>query len=787
MKRNLPVKLFEKRKEIDERLVEGGGGGDLPKWVLKGEALKSRAQDFMEVLSSVEEVFEKRSESRRFIPVVVKAELNTEAIAKTHRKEIAKLFKTTNEESGLIGFTENKELLIKLNNRKALEEVEEKLLHYDRNSQGISSINYLESFSPCIVLPEKINSSLKIKLINYDDYEMNKSVGNSFERLLQSNERLRFKKTQYAENLVVYKVVLESLDDVEEIKDFEGLFSIEPMPSYSITMDFLDDEEAVSVKQPVDGIDYPVVGVLDSGIENIPQLSPWIINKKFASYPENVMDKSHGTFVAGVMLYGDELQGKMYTGLNGCQLFDATVFPDTTKETIEQDELIENIREAIKNNHERIKIWNMSLGTKDEADLASFSDFGVALDSIQDEYGVLICKSAGNCTNFINGAPKSRISKSADSVRSIVVGSIAHEKGPHDLADVNNPSPFSRSGRGPSHIIKPDLVHYGGNAGVYNGRLIQNGVKSFSKNGGIIRQSGTSFSTPRVTSIVAGVDHSLNEEFNPLLLKGLLIHSANYPEEIKLPIAEKINQVGFGLPKSINDILYNTPDEVTLIIQDTLDKGSYIDILDFPFPENMVEDGYFYGEIFVTVVYNPILDPYQGAEYCQSDIEVALGTYDSRKRRDTSKPTIRNPIGKEGNMNILNQGCYSKTALKQSTNFGLKERLLIQYSNKFYPVKKYAVNLEDMTETNKENFLKHPKQWFLEIKGLYRDFSENKALREGMELSQDFCVLITIRDPKHKNAVYDKATELLNRNNFIHSNVKVRNDVQVAVDRLDIE
>ncbi|WP_263492519.1 hypothetical protein [Clostridium estertheticum] len=32
--------------------------------------------------------------------------------------------------------------------------------------------------------------------------------------------------------------------------------------------------------------------------------------------------------------------------------------------------------------------------------------------------------------------------------------------------DVGFPSPFTRVGRGPAIIIKPDVVNYGGNAGI---------------------------------------------------------------------------------------------------------------------------------------------------------------------------------------------------------------------------------------------------------------------------------------------------------------------------------
>ena len=121
----------------------------------------------------------------------------------------------------------------------------------------------------------------------------------------------------------------------------------------------------------------------------------------------------------------------------------------------------------------------MSLGTMMEAELDRFSEFGMALDNIQDENNVLIVKSAGNCVRFAQGLPKSRISQSADSIRSLVIGSIAQAKDINDLADINMPSPFTRVGPGPASIVKPDLVFYGGNAGLINGKTRYTGVKSF--------------------------------------------------------------------------------------------------------------------------------------------------------------------------------------------------------------------------------------------------------------------------------------------------------------------
>jgi len=124
----------------------------------------------------------------------------------------------------------------------------------------------------------------------------------------------------------------------------------------------------------------------------------------------------------------------------------------------EDYELIRNIQEAIKAHHKDVKVWNLSISITVPVDEFNFSDFAIALDALQDKYNVLICKSAGNCRNFTTGHPKGKIHQGADSVRSIVVGSIAHKKSTTDLAEIDNPSPFTRIGRGPSFIIKPIFV-----------------------------------------------------------------------------------------------------------------------------------------------------------------------------------------------------------------------------------------------------------------------------------------------------------------------------------------
>ena len=191
--------------------------------------------------------------------------------------------------------------------------------------------------------------------------------------------------------------------------------------------------------------------------------------------------------------------------------------------------MIQNIKDAIKNRPD-IKIWNLSIGWAMEVSSRKVSDFGAALDYLCDEYNIIICTSIGNCRNFLSHATLGKIQVSADSVRSLAIGSLSHIKKQYDFADVNHPSPFSRKGPGPFNLIKPDLTHFGGNAGINNGKEpTYSGISVINEDGVIVEKPGTSFSTPRICGLLAAL-HSEIENYDPLLLKALLIHSAKYPD-----------------------------------------------------------------------------------------------------------------------------------------------------------------------------------------------------------------------------------------------------------------
>lgn len=782
--RNLPIKFFQKR-DNDESSVEGMGNNDLPKWIKKDDVLR-KSIEFREILSGVGEKLQAKAAKNNYFPTVMRLKLYKTALAKKSRKEVSEIF-NVDKKLNVFGFNGHEELLIKIDNTKDLIKIINNFSKADQPNAvndvviGIGSIDKLTVYEPDVNLELNAVGKIKVKLFNYGNFELNFHVLMAFEEFCRVNN-IQCSKTTYSADLNIYSISNVTLDSLELLKEFDGLQMITEMPVYDVSFDQILEDESIAVKIPEQGKEYPVVGILDSGVASIPHLKPWILNENITYYDDSVVNKGHGTFVAGVLLYGDQLQGKNYTGLDGCRIFEAIVIPDNKKQSISEEELVEQIRDAVsRNNH--IKIWNLSLGTSSESDLYEFSDFAKALDEIMDENNVLICKSAGNCENFKVRAPKSRISRSADTLRGLVVGALAHEQSATDVSQKHYASPFSRKGPGPACAIKPDLTHIGGNGGLDNrNNAVYSYVKSFASNGTSASSVGTSFSTPRVTAIAAGVNFMLKEEFNPILLKALLVHSAKYPQEINLDISEKMKQVGFGLPANITDVLYNEPNEITLILNDRLEKGSFIDILDFPFPSSMIdENGYYYGEITITLVTSPILDVNQGSEYCQSNISAMFGSYDKKVPVDLTKPGKKNPIAAANRKNILATDCYSTSKSKIEDDKFMTERMMLSYGSNFHPVKKWSVNLDEFTQSNKDKYLKAPKNWYLKLEGLYRHALEEKAEAQDFKPFQNFSCIVTIRDTKKSGNIYNEVTGLLNSYNFAHSNVKINQQVDVRL------
>ncbi|MFZ1515371.1 MAG: S8 family peptidase [Saprospiraceae bacterium] len=764
----LPIKMIQKRAETDQAYTEAGGGS-LPDWVSKVN-VDERSSMLVKTFEQLETFFTQNEEMERNIPATIELTLDAKATAKSYRSNIRKLV-DVNKKNNVIGLKNDDTLIVKVDDRKDLKDIISNFKSIRKHKDGMATLIDSNEYKPEINVSNK--EVLKVKLINYKDHDINDLVEKQFESTCKELA-LDVESIQYSNEVKVYKINYNE-ESFAVLQAFEALSSIEDMPMLNFSFDSLEDDdyESLEIKFPDNETEYPIVGVLDSGIARNPYLDPWI-SGSYSSYVDSDKNEQHGSAVASVIVYGDELSDKEIVNKKSVKLFDACIVPkkDLINQVSESD-LVYNITNAIKNRKD-IKIWNLSIGWEKEIDTNKISDFGAALDYLCDKYNIIICTSVGNCENFRANSAVGKIQISADSVRSLSIGSLAHVKNHFDLADVNHPSPFSRKGPGPFNLIKPELTHYGGNAGLDDRRrLTKSGVKAINKEGKIIETIGTSFSTPRICGLLAAL-YSEIQDYDSLLLKALLIHSAKYPD-IDIDDENRMSKMGFGMPSSVNEILYNSENEITLIVRDVIEKGSYIEILDFPFPRSMVNDGYYYGEITVTLVSNPDLDVDQGEEYCQSNIDVYFGTTDDIVERKGK--TVRNDIGKDTNSskNVLAPELYSKTKMRESKGFR-PERILKSYHQKFLPIKKWVVNLEEMTKGNKEKYLEYPKIWYLKIEGLFRDHIEKIT----DQLNNEFCLIITIKDTKSDNNIYKEIEQELVAKNFMQNDINLRTNVRLS-------
>jgi hypothetical protein len=799
MDKLLPIKFFEKRK-IDEMLPEPKMPNDNPpKWLLVDDELNKRAKILSDNIFHVNKKYDEYKQEEHELPMVMATSILEEAIAKSHRDEVEKLLSSDNK-SCVIGIDsiihceqdaqkktdlditnniEERRVLSIVMSDELFENINKALNTIKEHDKLISTITKME---PYVVECDSFNPNnnmYRVRLHDYNDVNRNKLANQLFRNKCKQYGIKIDHETRYTADMFLFRVILDRIDDMHAVQKFDCVYSIEEATPIKAKVELSEAINTPDVKYPVPDTQYPLVGVLDSGIANNKYLSPWLTSFHEEYYGEDLQNKKHGSMVASVLEYSDELNGTNYFSSLGVMMMEAIVVPDLEKEDVYPEDLIDNIRDAIER-HPEIKIWNMSVGLSEEVEL-TFSEFGMALDNIEDENNVLIIKSAGNSLSFFENGTYKKVTQMADSVRSLVVGSIAGEKGVYDYADINKPSPFTRCGPGPSYIIKPDIVAYGGNAGLFpTGEVSTTGVRVFDDSGVPTRAAGTSFATPWITRIASELDFLIEGDFDPLTIKALMIHNAEYPSGGNLDMDEKRKFMGFGMPPGTNDILYNSENEITLILRDSLQNKQYIEIFDFPFSRSLVgNDGLYHCDISMTVVYSPILRSAQRAEYCQSDIRVAFGTIEKTEIRDTSQPRIKNPLKGIGVQNFLTNSLYSSSVFKKSEDgsYG-NERTLLRYNQKFYPVKKYAIRLDDMTDSNKKKYLTGNRQWFMKVEPFFRDAIMKETAKTGNVLEQEFCIVLTIKDPTGRAPVYNEITQQLIDKRFVFSDVKLRNDIR---------
>lgn len=699
-----------------------GGGCKLHK-----ELTQDFINDILESISSLQEdlIVQKTKTKIHYMAAVV--ELENKAISKSNRP-LAIFNDTTCPFFGDVGFSK---FLI-----KTTPEGLNKLKHKIKNSSGkktlesaLSTIKKISKLEPKLQLKEK-NNSYVIRLIRFENELINNEIDFEFELLLNSSN-LKWKKYN-SEKIRIYKVMLEN----EQIQDIcnNNVFVQSVSPSNTLkscTTYFEENNKPVAMSYP--DHDYPTVGLIDTAISQFCEpLEPWVTGR-VSIIPNEEKDIEHGTFVAGLLTNASLLndsnplfplcQSKVYSieaiGQNGGDFYDILNTLDS---------------EAKKNPN--IKVWNLSLSEDTPVKLGNISEFGILLDEFQDKHKCLCVVSAGNYEKIRTWPPEighnDGISSPGDSVRALTVGSVAHCDG---LVKSGEPSCFSRKGPVSNFVQKPEVVHYGGNLELNGNCSHKTSIKSVCPNGYSTYDVGTSFSTPLISTIAANLFHKLGDRATPCLVKGLLIHSANLRST---NIKNYREYYGWGIPADIDTILNVNDYETTIVFEGVAEKSFEVEKLPFPIPDCLrTPDGKVKGEFFITLVYQPELDPKKSFEYCQIDVSVGLGKTDG-------------------------VNCSSKVPLQTSKS--KYEEELTKTGDKWSPIKVYHKAYPKGTDVD---------NWKLRIYVLNRDGYE------AVGVKIPFSIILTIRDIDKQQPVYNQMARLMEQYNWEVSDLIIDHRLQL--------
>ncbi|MGA8148278.1 MAG: S8 family peptidase [Gallionellaceae bacterium] len=599
----------------------------------------------------------------------------------------------------------------------------------------------------------------RVRLFNLGGNDQSQLVGN-FESACRKRN-IRMSSAGYSPASFSYEIECRDVEDVEALSRIIGVRSIVHMPLIKTVRPQMFNPKPLPTlpkRTDVNG-DFPVVVVVDSGIsDQVPGLESWVVGRDSQVAPQ-YQNTDHGTFVAGLICWGSELNPTI-AGLDNshCGVFDLQVLPnqDPAKgDTLAllESEFLVSLDAALQEHANKFKVWNISLGTDTICSLDEFSSLAEELDNLQEKYQISFVISAGNYDSPpLLDFPRTkdqlsagRITVPADSVLGITVGAVSHVDYKKNGPKEHHPSAFSRHGAGPNYVIKPDLIHYGGSCSTDLEHIA--GIRSVN-GAGSAEHLGTSFATPLVARTLAQIYHQVTPTPSPVLARALLTHHARDPRTaLRVPDGDE-NFFGFGLPTPVPYCLECAPHTSTLVFDDVLRPGYFLEWDDFPYPPSLCRDGKYFGEVWMTVAFAPARGARWGTEYCETHIDAHFGVYRREKSRETGQ--------------IKPKPKFVGLVPPEHKNVGqLYEAYQVEKLRKWAPVRTYYGHMGDTGERGD--------RWRLKLQLLTRHgIEDDEAFKP-----QPFSLIITIADPNKKVRVYDEMAQIV-RSRFQAQNLTIR-------------
>jgi hypothetical protein len=388
----------------------------------------------------------------------------------------------------------------------------------------------------------------------------------------------------------------------------------------------------------------PAVAVLDSGLTlGHPLLQGAGGDAQGYVFPDRKPEDErpwHGTFVAGIALYGDVRECIQASGfVPTLKVVSGKVFNDDGQD---QTTFVEKaVEAAVRELNElyQCKVFNLSYGDLNKIyDGGHLRGLAYTLDRLSRELDVLFVVSTGNISreelpeDVRANYPRYLLEDSyrlldpATALNALTVGGLAKytqsrnaQKHPNTLesnpiAQANQPFPLTRVGPSLNKAIKPDFVEHAGNIAETRqpGRYENSGLGVVSLNGGFASSSafaediGTSYAAPALAHKAAKLQAELPDASQNLLRAVLATH-ATWPAETASLFSDNKSEltrvVGYG--QVDEEALFRSLDSnVTLLTEERIENNKH-HFFELPVPASFWKPGARNRKISVALAYSP--------------------------------------------------------------------------------------------------------------------------------------------------------------------------------------
>lgn len=489
--------------------------------------------------------------------------------------------------------------------------------------------------------------TLDVELWPQERSDRRTQMVSAFEQWLQDNQVEQLDKITQP-SLVMFRVRCTQVQ-AQQMLEHRDVRTVDLPPKFGVSVALLstDINQITPIDPPPENA--PKIAVLDSGVTTgHPLLANAVGDARGYIKPNNSVNDMdphwHGTFVAGLALYGD-VQKCIETNqfIPQLRLLSGKVFEDDGQD---QTELVENsVERAVRDLHDEYgcKVFNLSYGDLNKIyDGRHLKGLAYTLDRLTRELGVLFVVPTGNLTETPENAqypnyltePSSRLLDPATALNALTVGGLAmHEATQNSqrypntiednpLARAGQPFPLTRCGPSINGAIKPDVVEHAGNVSrPRNGNNLRTqGLGVVSLHGGFAANPssafkediGTSYAAPQVAHKAARLLIDVPEA-TPNLLRALIGAHAHWPKtcEDMFPSMTTTSKKGqallplIGYGRVDDSGLYRSLDnEVTLLAEERIlnDKCHFFEL---PIPDGFWAGSQRTREVTVALAYSP--------------------------------------------------------------------------------------------------------------------------------------------------------------------------------------